>query len=134
MEQLLRDVLLNQIDFSNELPFVCVFPPYPRKMGISISPKIQQISKELESIEFTSSSTDSPFVVALQTAINLGVNEIFLIGFDGYNTGLNNNQFVLAQENQNIINDILKNTNICIKSLSPTKYENIQITSIYSLI
>ena len=128
------DILLDQIDFSNELPSVCVFPPYPRKMGVSISPQIKEISKELESIEFTSSSTDSPFVVALQTAINLGVNEIFLIGFDGYSAGLNKNQFVLAQENQNIINDIVKNTNICIKSLSPTKYGNIQLTSIYSLI
>ena len=59
---------------------------------------------------------------------------MLLIGFDGYDTDLNKEQFALAQENQNIINDLLKIDNFSALSLSPTKYENIQLTSIYSLI
>lgn len=128
------DKLLEQMDIIEDISPEFIFPPYPRKMGVSIPSQIQISSKELENIAFTKSSTDSPFVVALQTALDLGVNEIFLIGFDGYDTAINQNQFVLVQENQNIINDILKVDNLVVKSLSPTKYENIQLTSIYSLV
>jgi 4-hydroxy 2-oxovalerate aldolase len=128
------DKLLEEIGHIEEVSPEFILPPYPRKMGVSIPSQIQLNSKELKSIEFSNSSTDSPFVVALQTALDLGVSEIFLIGFDGYDTALNQNQFVLVQENQNIINDILKVDGLQVKSLSPTKYENIQLTSIYSLV
>lgn len=121
-------------DTLDKVNSICVLPPFPRKMGVSIPLEIQLISKELKSIEFTEFAKDSPFVVAIQTALDLGVNEILLIGFDGYDTNLNKNQFVLAQENQNVINDILKIENISVKTLSPTKYENIKLVSIYSLI
>jgi 4-hydroxy 2-oxovalerate aldolase len=128
------DKLLEEMLHIEEVSPEFIFPPYPRKMGVSIPSQIQERSKELKSIEFSNSSTDSPFVVALQTALDSGVSEIFLIGFDGYDTALNQNQFVLVQENQNIINDILKVDGLYVKSLSPTKYENIQLTSIYSLV
>ena len=105
-----------------------------KKMGVSLPEKIQSLSKELETIEFTKLATDSPFVVAVQAALDLGVKKILLIGFDGYNIDLNENQFILAQENQNVINDIIKNKDISVTTLSPTKYENIKLTSIYSLI
>jgi 4-hydroxy 2-oxovalerate aldolase len=128
------DLLIEEIGHMTEVSPEFILPPYPRKMGVSIPSQIQASAKELKSIEFSNSSTDSPFVVALQTALDLGVSEIFLIGFDGYDTALNQNQFVLLQENQNIINDILKVDGLHVKSLSPTKYENIQLTSIYSLV
>jgi 4-hydroxy 2-oxovalerate aldolase len=125
--------LLNQINISKEADLMFTLPPYPRKMGVSIPSKIKLLAKELASIEFTNSSNDSPFAVAIQTALDLGIREVLLIGFDGYDTDLNKGQFALAQENQNIINDLLKIDNFSIFSLSPTKYENIQLTSLYSL-
>jgi len=129
-----NEKLLNQIDTSKETQPMFIFPPYPRKMGVSMPSQIKLLAKELASIEFTKSSIDSPFAVAIQTALDLGINEVLLIGFDGYDTDLNKEQFALAQENQNIINDLLKIDNFSALSLSPTKYENIQLTSIYSLI
>jgi 4-hydroxy 2-oxovalerate aldolase len=126
--------MLEQINVSNATNLMFTLPPYPRKMGVEIPAQIKLLAKELGAIEFTNASIDSPFVVALQTALDLGVSELLLIGFDGYDTDLNKNQFILAQENQNIINDVSKLKDFSIKSLSPTKYENIQITSIYSLI
>jgi 4-hydroxy 2-oxovalerate aldolase len=103
-------------------------------MGVSLPPNIQLNAKELIEIVFTKSSIDSPFVVAIQTALDLGINEFLLVGFDGYDTEINKNQFSLAQENQNIINDLAKIDGIKLSSLNPTKYENIETTSIYSLI
>ena len=128
------DMLLEQLECKDYLNSVFLLPPYPRKMGVSLPEKIQSLSKELETIEFTKLATDSPFVVAVQAALDLGVKKILLIGFDGYNIDLNENQFILAQENQNVINDIIKNKDISVTTLSPTKYENIKLTSIYSLI
>ena len=128
-----NDNFLTDVINTNEVSNI-ILPPYPRKMGVSLSVQIQKLAKELECVEFTNYVKDSPLVVALQTALDLGVDDILLIGFDGYDIGLNKNQFVLAQENQNIINDILNVDNISVKTLSPTKYENIQLTSIYSLI
>lgn len=126
--------LLKQIIDPKILTQTCVYPPFPREMGTSIPNEIEEISKELECIEFTKVSMDSPLVVSIQLAIDLGVVEIYLVGFDGYDVSLNQNQFVLAQENQNIINDILKNNKISVKSLTPTKYKQIQLTSIYSIL
>jgi 4-hydroxy 2-oxovalerate aldolase len=128
------DKLMKQFADPTKLPQTCIFPPYPRKMGTSIPFEIEKISKELESIEFTTASMDSPLVISIQVAIDLGVEEIYLVGFDGYDVSLNHDQFVLAQENQNIINDILKQDKISVKSLTPTKYEHIQLTSIYSFL
>jgi 4-hydroxy 2-oxovalerate aldolase len=128
------DKLLEQIDMTEDLSTDVIFPPYPRKMGVFIPSQFKLSCKELENIEFTKFSKDSPFVVALQTALDLGVNEVFLVGFDGYDTVMNQNQMVLVQENQNIINDILKVDNLVVRSLSPTNYDNIKLNSIYSLL
>ncbi|KGL64362.1 4-hydroxy-2-oxovalerate aldolase [Polaribacter sp. Hel1_85] len=129
-----NEEFLNQIDVSKRENSMFILPPYPRKMGVSLSSGIKLLAKELANIEFTKSSLDSPFVVAVQTALDFGVSELFIVGFDGYDVDLNKNQFALAQENQNIINDALKLDGFSIKSISPTKYENIELTSIYSLI
>lgn len=112
-----------------------VYPPFPRKMGVSIPTNIRAHAFELSELEFTEVDTDSPMAIAIQTALNLGVENIYFIGFDGYDVNINQNQFVIANENQKIINDLIaydKHLNIC--SLTPTKYENLKLSSIYSLI
>ncbi|PHQ28289.1 aldolase catalytic domain-containing protein [Leeuwenhoekiella nanhaiensis] len=112
-----------------------VYPPFPRKMGVSIPDNITAQAYELAELQFTEVDTDSPMAIAIQTALNLGVDDIYFIGFDGYDVNINQNQFVIANENQKIINDLIaykKHLNIC--SLTPTKYENLKLNSIYSLI
>ncbi len=110
-----------------------IYSPFPRIMGTSISNQLtKSISSELDTISFTSSSNDSPFATAGQLCINLNVKEVLLVGFDGYNTAVNKNQSLLEKENQNIINDLGSKTNLY--SLTPTKYENIEVLSIYSFL
>ena len=112
----------------------CVFPPYPRKMGVSIPDKLMHISEELKEISFTSFTSDSPLAIAIQCALDLNIKNIYLAGFDGYDVSLNKNQFILAQENQKIIDDTLKINDVNLVSLTLTKYRNIEIASIYSLL
>jgi len=126
--------LLKNIGDFTKIEQQCVYPPFPRNMGTVIPQEIKAISCELESIDFTNASTDSLLAIGIQSAINLGVDTIFLAGFDGYDTTLDQTQFMLAQENQNIFNDILKLSSISVKAITPTKYKKIEVTSIYSLI
>jgi len=119
--------------YSSENFSVSIYGPYPRKMGTFVPDKLMESSFELDSINFTNASNDSPFAIAAQLAINFGVKELFLIGFDGYDTDVNKNQLLLEKENQKIIDD-LGNESLKLFSLTPTKYGNLNITSIYSLL
>lgn len=115
---------------TEELKFV--FPPFPRKMGTVTTKKINSISRELEKITFTNISSDSPLVIAIQTAIDLNVKNMYFLGFDGYDVSLDKNQFVLANENQCVIDDLLNNCDVEVTSITPTKYKNIPVKSLYS--
>ncbi|WP_008637904.1 aldolase catalytic domain-containing protein [Bizionia argentinensis] len=126
--------LLKNIGDFTKIDQQCVYPPFPRNMGTVIPQEIKTISCELESIDFTKASTDSLLAIGIQTAINLGVDTILLAGFDGYDTTIDQTQFMLAQENQNILNDILKLSHINVMAITPTKYDNLETSSIYSLI
>lgn len=111
-----------------------IYPPHPRKMGTLIPQETLTFSYELPSINFTKASDDSPLAIAIQLAINLQADNLYFIGFDGYDTNINNNQFKLVQENQNVFIDLLKIEDIEIRSLTPSKYEKLKHLSIYSLL
>ncbi|MFV0565525.1 MAG: aldolase catalytic domain-containing protein [Flavobacteriaceae bacterium] len=125
---------LNEIPKETSTEVTCVYPPFPRLMGTSISSNIQKIAKELNSIEFTNVTTDSPMAIAIQAAVDLGVTELYLVGFDGYDVNINQNQFVIANENQQVIDDAIKINNLSIKTFTPTKYQRLEIVSLYSLL
>ncbi|MDC6387799.1 aldolase catalytic domain-containing protein [Maribacter sp. PR1] len=112
----------------------CVYPPFPRNMGTIIPDEVKRVSVELEAIDFTGASKDSPMTLSFQIALDLGVKNIYLAGFDGYDTTIDQIQFVLAQENQNILNDALKSKQLKIIAITPTKYKKVKTTSIYSII
>lgn len=126
--------LLSYIDDIDILNKKFIYPPYPRKMGTLIPNVILPASYELSSIDFTKITNDSPLVIAIQLAINLKAKNIYLIGFDGYDTNINKNQFKLVQENQNVFLDLLNIEKIETCSLTPSKYEKLKYSSIYSLL
>lgn len=127
------DKLLRQISDPSKIQ-TCVYQPYPRPMGTLIPDEIKNISQELDAISFTSEPTDSPMAIALQIAINLGVDTIYLSGFDGYIAEIDQTQYLLAQENQIIIDDLVKISDLTVFAVTPTKYKNIKLTSLYSLV
>ena len=103
-------------------------------MGTSIPIEIQKLSKELGAITFTDATSDSPMALAIQAAIDLGAKEIYLVGFDGYDININQNQFVIAHENQEVIDDAVNVSGVEVKTFTPTKYKNIEVLSIYSFL
>ncbi|OMP32208.1 aldolase catalytic domain-containing protein [Mangrovimonas sp. DI 80] len=128
------DKVLKDIPNDTTVKITCVYPPFPRPMGTSISEDIYKLAKELHNIEFTKVTTDSPMAIAIQAAIDLGAEELYFVGFDGYDVNMNQNQFVIANENQQVIDDAVNIEGVTIKTFTPTKYQNLEIVSLYSFL
>lgn len=114
-------------DFSGR----CILPPYPRKMGTYIPSMITKNSYELNEINFTDKYIDSHTVLAIQTSIELGVDKLFIIGYDGYD-----NMIITAKERDLIIENEYSFTKAAtrikfIQSLFPTQY-SLTVSSLYS--
>jgi 4-hydroxy 2-oxovalerate aldolase len=113
----------------------CVLPPFPRKMGTYIPEAIQDKSFELSSIDFVGKLKDAHSALALQTALQLKAEEVFLVGYDGYQeksiTQLEKNW---ADENEFLFKTFQEYCGISIKSLTPTNYKNVHVTSVYAFL
>lgn len=111
----------------------CILPPYPRKMGTYVPESVKLNTFELERIDFVKEKYDSHTAIALQTAINLGAVNVYLVGYDGYSNG------AAAKKDQELF---LENTylfdsvksKLKLTSLLPTEYKVIEIRSIYDLL
>lgn len=109
----------------------CVLSPRPRKMGVYIPENIQNQTFELEKISFSDNYHDSPLAVSIQIALNLQAKNIYLIGFDGYNTNIDPTKFELIQENQYLIDKLLQ-TSVKAEAWTLTNYKNIQQVSLFA--
>jgi 4-hydroxy 2-oxovalerate aldolase len=121
--------------FSNLSHFVgqCVLPPFPRKMGTYVPGAIQEKCCELSKIDFTDKLNDSHTALALQTALRIGVEEIYLIGYDGYQEKtISQLEKNLSDENEFLFDAFVKFSGKKIHSLTPTNYKNLPVTSVYS--
>ena len=125
---------LNKV-FKGELTdkvYKCILPAYPREMGTYIPEDLKKKTFELKSIDFTEKYLDSHFALALQTAIQIGIEEVFLVGYDGYLDNVSNKEYDLATEN-NYLLEKFQETNINISSLTETNY-NINVETVFKFI
>jgi 4-hydroxy 2-oxovalerate aldolase len=111
---------------------ICVLPPFPRKMGTFVPKTIQSHAKELSEVSFTQLLNDSHTAIALQTAINLNAKTCYIVGYDGYgNINVGNKEQELFIENETLFQDA-KNAGLILKSLTPTRYKNLESDSIFA--
>lgn len=109
---------------------LCVLPPYPREMGTYIPTQVESRTHELSSIDFVNTLQDSHTALALQTAISLGARTIYLVGYDGYNTGdVSQKERELFAENEYLFAHVPDG--ISLISLVPTAY-TLPIESVFS--
>ena len=112
----------------------CVLPPFPRKMGTYIPSLLENRAFELSEVSFTPQFKDTHTSLALQTAIEMGVKHLYLIGYDGYGGGsMGQKEQEFFMENEFLFNQAKKLGLGCI-SLTPTQYKNMEQGSIFSLI
>jgi len=119
---------------TTELIGKCILPPYPREMGTYVPTKLEDNAFELENVSFTNKYKDSHTALALQTALSLNVNNIFVAGYDGYSDHLmGDKEQELFKENEYLFQCAVKQLGDNIISLTPTKYNQIIKKSVYSL-
>ena len=110
----------------------CVLPCYPREMGTYVPKRLKDRAYELEEIKFTSKYRDGHTTIALQTALYLGVDEVYLAGYDGYNQGtLTIREHNLSKENEYLFGEAKKS--ITISSVTPSNYALV-VNSVYTLL
>lgn len=111
---------------------MCILPPYPRKMGTFVPKEVENKSYELKNIEYSSTIKDSHTALALQICIDLGAQEVMVIGYDGYSDGkVGTKEQELLAENEMLF-EAAQKFGLKLISLSQTKYKSIPTDSIYS--
>jgi 4-hydroxy 2-oxovalerate aldolase len=111
----------------------CILPPFPRKMGTYIPEAVSEKSFELSAINFTDKLKDSHSALALQTAMELGVKQIYMVGYDGYQEHtITQLEKGLSDENESLFSSFQKYTDTPVSSLTPTNYKNLKVTSVYA--
>ncbi|QRQ61199.1 aldolase catalytic domain-containing protein [Sphingobacterium multivorum] len=111
-----------------------VLPPFPRKMGTYIPACVRDNSFELENVDFTDKYQDSHTALALQITYELGAEEIYLVGYDGYNEfPITEKERQLTAENEFLFHRFTVFNNKDVIAITPTRYE-IPVNSVYSMI
>ncbi len=109
-----------------------VCPPYPRKMGTYIPQVLKDKSFELEEVKFSDKYIDSHTALALETAFELGINKVWITGYDGYGAeGLTAREQELFQENEYLFKQAASMGIECI-SLTSTAYNSLKSESVFA--
>ncbi|MBQ8969417.1 MAG: aldolase catalytic domain-containing protein [Bacteroidaceae bacterium] len=113
----------------------CVLPPYPRTMGTEVPEYAGNSTYELKDISFIDEYKDSVTTVAIQLGLNLTDGEVYLVGYDGYpGSVLSEKEVSLTHENNEIFSSYAKTCGHQMKSLTPSIYRTLDVTSIYQMI
>ena len=114
---------------------ICILPPYPREMGTDVPSKVSNSTYELADVDVIGKYKDSCTTIALQLANNISMNEVYLVGYDGYMGGsLTEKEITLNKENAEIFNIFLQNTERNLISLLPSQYGDLKVESVYTKI
>lgn len=112
----------------------CILPPFPRKMGTYIPKALKESAFELKEMSFTNRFKDSHTAIAMQLLIELNLEEIYVAGYDAYQGVITLQQQELFNENQILFNLFKLETELELKSVTPTGYDQLTEISIYSLL
>ncbi|UII31660.1 aldolase catalytic domain-containing protein [Fulvivirga ulvae] len=122
-------------DDFGDFTWVCVLPPFPRKMGTYIPKAVNEETYELEQIDFSDKLTDTHTALALQTSVELASERVLIAGYDGYQestlTQLERN---LSEENEYLFKVFSEAHQLEIACITPTNYKSLPVTSVYSFL
>ncbi len=110
---------------------VCVLPPYPRKMGTEVPEYAVESTYELQSLSFSADFKDSCTAVALQTALEMSADNVYVAGYDGYKADADSEKaHDLSSENSALFAEYIKGGGGLV-SITPTLYKELKIVSLY---
>lgn len=113
----------------------CILAPFPRKMGTEVPEFADKSTFELKEISFTKDYWDSCTAISLQMALDLGAQDIYVIGYDGYKGEvLSEKEMDLTNENRTLFSDFKEFSKKPLISLTDTLYKELEVKSIYQFI
>lgn len=113
---------------------ICILPPYPRAMGTYIPDKLANRAYELHELNFTDKYRNSHAALAIQSALELGAQIIYTVGYDSYSgRSMGTKEQELYKENEYLFERAKQNDVAC-KSLTLSGYDSLEQLSIFSLI
>ncbi len=112
----------------------CILPPYPRKMGTYIPKPVENLAHQLKEVKFTDKFKDSHTALGLQAAIDLGVDHIWITGYDGYGGSMSHKEQDLYNENEYLFNRFAEKSKNPVQAITPSRYDNLEPSSIYALL
>jgi 4-hydroxy 2-oxovalerate aldolase len=120
-------------ELGDELPvhFMVVLPPYPRKMGTYIPEQLSSFSFELIQNRFGKEFIENITSTVLELSLQIQPENLFSVGYDGYNGQMSQIQAELFHENNLLFKSI---EGVEIVSLTPSLYDGLTHTSIYKIL
>lgn len=110
----------------------CILPPYPRKMGTYIPKKLENNAFELKEVSFTDTLKETHTAIAIETARELGVSKIYVVGYDGYTgAAMGEKEQELFNENE-LLFQKAKAKDLVLISLTTTSYAGLQKDSVFA--
>lgn len=112
----------------------CIIPPYPRAMGTYIPSKLEDKAYELKKVDFTDTLQDTHTALALQTARELEIKQVYLVGYDGYSgASMGEREREFFRENEYLFSQA-QTAGMKLLSLTATSYQNLEQASIFAYI
>ena len=120
---------------ANNFKGTCILPPYPRTMGTEVPDFAKDTAYELKSINFIDQYKDSVTTIALELAMTLTEQNIYVVGYDGYPGNiLSEKEVALTNENKAIFTAYQIFRKSALKSLTPSIYKELDVKSVYQFI
>ena len=120
---------------ANNFKGTCILPPYPRTMGTEVPDFAKDTVYELKSINFIDQYKDSVTTIALELAMTLTEQNIYVVGYDGYpGNVLSEKEVALTNENKAIFTAYQIFRKNALKSLTPSIYKELDVESVYQFI
>lgn len=119
--------------FEDAIPgnVVCVLPSYPRKMGTYVPKALLSETFELSDSDIFEPYKDSHTAIALSVALSLKVEELYIVGYDGYSEAMSIKEQELFNENTYMFEKLKSMGHLYFCSLTETKY-NLETKSVFS--
>jgi 4-hydroxy 2-oxovalerate aldolase len=122
----LEDVFANQ-----NIHGKCILPPFPRTMGTYVPSQLKNKSYELTKVDFTEKYKDSHSALALQSVLELGLKDVYCVGYDGYQGNISKKEQELFMENEYLF-ALAKVGLLRLVSLTETYYSELTTSSVYA--
>lgn len=120
---------------ANKFKGTCILPPYPRTMGTEVPVFAKDATYELKSTNFINQYKDSVTTIALELAMTLTEQNIYVVGYDGYpGNVLSEKEVALTNENKAIFTAYQIFRKSTLKSLTPSIYKELDVESVYQFI